>query len=97
MDFQNRGTVLGILARVLFLTGRSCLKVEQRKCMSLKEVLSLDLTFSYLTGCKVQKAYTSLGTSCHNAYTRFRLLFAHAFMHEQSTMGFGIRIGAGST
>ena len=31
------------------------------------------------TGCKVQKAHTSLGTSCHNAYTR--LLLANAYIH----------------
>ncbi len=32
------------------------------------------------TGCKVQKVYTSLGTSYnnHNAYNRFQLLLAHA-------------------
>ncbi len=31
------------------------------------------------TGCKLQKAYTSLGSSCHDAYTRFQLLSAHAY------------------
>ncbi len=33
------------------------------------------------TSCKLQKAYTSLGPSCHNAYTKFQLLLAHAHIH----------------
>ena len=31
-----------------------------------------------ITGWMVQKAYPSLGTSCHNEYTRYQLLLAHA-------------------
>ncbi len=34
-------------------------------------------------------AYTSLGSSCHNAYTRFQLLLAHACIHFT-----GVRIEA---
>ncbi len=45
--------------------------------------LSVILTSKYhctrLTGSKLQKAYTSLGSSCHNVYTRFQLLLAHAY------------------
>ncbi len=35
-------------------------------------------TFEVFTGLHVQKAYTSLGTSCHNAYTKF---FCWLLMH----------------
>ena len=38
------------------------------------------------TGCKVQKVYTSLGSSCHNAYTRFQQLLAHTFSLQLATM-----------
>ena len=41
------------------------------------------ISSSHFTGCKLQKAYTSLGTCCHNAYTRFQ--FIHRCFHHNLT------------
>ncbi len=39
---------------------------------------------AHFTGCKVQKAYTSLGLSCHNAYTKSHYwLLMHICMRGQ--------------
>ncbi len=46
------------------------------------------------TGCKLQKAYTRLGSSCHNAYTRFQLLFALAYMHFCSHVVYALSVMA---
>ena len=40
---------------------------------------------------KVQQVYSSLGTSCHNAYTRFQLLLAHVHSWNIPTIQQGYR------
>ena len=47
-----------------------------------------------ITGCKVQKAYTSLGTSWYNVYCRFQLLLAHVCKQQLES---GVCIVPGST
>ena len=73
------------LERTLSLSLRSifsCSSVSMSACKAsiVSSYSLLRQILGHLTGCKVQKVHTSLGTSCHNAYTRFQWLLAHAYI-----------------
>ena len=82
----------------------SCALVYNYACTVHDNMTSV---LSCFTGLHIQKGYTSLGTSTSspNAYTLYQILLlsvqAHfnknAYMHEQTTKGYGIHIGGGST
>ncbi len=63
---------------------------------AIKRIVKADYTIHAGLQCHVQKAYTSLGTSCPNAYTKSlypTIIPSLRYMHEQSTMGCGTPLG----